>query len=69
MRDPNRIEPILEEIRRIWTAYPDLRLTQLLVNVIRPSEPCPQVFSFEDDELLKRLRRETTDRWVTGELS
>ena len=56
MRDPARIEVILEEVRRIWTANPDLRLAQLLVNVIRPPEPCPQVFYFEDDKLLERLR-------------
>jgi hypothetical protein len=56
MRDPARIDPILEEIRRIWTANPDLRLTQLLVNAVRPSEPCSQVYSFEDDKLLRALR-------------
>ncbi|MBA4190121.1 MAG: hypothetical protein C0467_19225 [Planctomycetaceae bacterium] len=56
MRDPARIEPILELIRKVWSASPDLRLSQLLVTVIRPTEPCPQVFYFEDTELLKRLQ-------------
>lgn len=56
MRDPARIDPILAEIRRIWMEWPDLRLSQLLVNVIRPTVPCPQVFYFKDDRLLQRLR-------------
>ncbi|MCU0706558.1 MAG: hypothetical protein MUF18_21590 [Fimbriiglobus sp.] len=69
MRDPARIEPILEEIRRIWTACPDLRLSQLLVNVIRSPEPCPQIFYFEDDKLLDRLRAYSVEGRVTGERS
>ncbi len=69
MRDPNRIEPILNEIRRIWTACPDLRLSQIIVNVIRSPEPCPQVFYFEDEELLKRLRAYSVSGWVKGEES
>ena len=56
MRDPARIDQILAEIRRIWVQYPDYRLAQLLVNLIHPIEPCPQVFYFEDSELLKRLQ-------------
>lgn len=56
MRDPARIDQILKEIRRVWVQYPDLRLTQLLVNLIHPRDPCPQVFYFEDTELLKRLQ-------------
>ena len=56
MRDPARIEQIIEKIWILWQAHPDLRLGQLLVNLIRPSEPCPQVFSFEDTELLNRLQ-------------
>lgn len=56
MRDPARIEPILELIRKVWSADPDLRLTQLLVNLIPITQPCPQVFYFEDTELLKRLQ-------------
>jgi hypothetical protein len=67
MRDPKRIEPILEEIRRIWTACPDLRLAQLLVNVIRSPEPCPQIFYFEDDKLLERLRAYPEGEYVQGE--
>lgn len=58
MRDPKRIEPMLEAIRRIWTAYPDLRLTQLVVNAARTGVPCPELFYLEDEEMLKRLNAE-----------
>jgi hypothetical protein len=61
MRDPARIEPILEAIRRVWAQNPDLRLAQLLVNVIRPTEPCPQVFHCEDSALLGQLKN-----WAEG---
>lgn len=63
MRDPERIIPILDALRVVWEQNPDLRLTQLLVNLIRPGEPCPRVFYFEDDELLKRLRRVAEVGW------
>ncbi|MBN9122042.1 MAG: hypothetical protein J0I06_23355 [Planctomycetes bacterium] len=48
MRDPNRIDRVIEKLREVWKAHPDLRLGQLLVNVIRPSQPCPQIFGVED---------------------
>lgn len=33
-RDPARIEPLLEDIKILWQACPDLRFGQLLENVI-----------------------------------
>jgi hypothetical protein len=33
MRDPERIDKVLEVIRIIWKANPDLRLTQLVLNI------------------------------------
>jgi len=34
---------------------PDLRLGQLIVNAVRPSNPCPEVFHAADDMLLRGL--------------
>ncbi|AMV30272.1 hypothetical protein VT84_38120 [Gemmata sp. SH-PL17] len=48
MRDPNRIDRITEQLRAVWHTSPDMRLGQLLVNAIKPSQPCPQIFSVED---------------------
>ncbi len=57
MRDPARIEQILDLLREVWARSPDLRLGQLIVNAVRPAEPCPEVFSIEDTVLARRLRR------------
>lgn len=55
MRDPARIEPMLMAIKEMWLLQPDLRLGQLLVNVVRPTEPCPDIFYLEDEILLQKL--------------
>lgn len=56
MRDPSRIDEVLAALREAWLESPDLRLGQLIVNAIRPSNPCPEIFYKEDDELLKGLK-------------
>lgn len=48
MRDPDRIDKILDDIRSAWKARPDLRLMQLLLN-IRTG------YYMEDNELQRRL--------------
>ncbi len=55
MRDPARIDQILEILRTVWTQHPDMRLGQLVVNAVRPSTPCPEVFSIEDTVLARKL--------------
>lgn len=55
MRDPNRIDRMIEMLWELWKAQPDLRLGQLLVNVIRPGEPCPRVFYAEDTDTEAKL--------------
>jgi hypothetical protein len=44
------------ELQARWLREPDLRLTQLLVNLIRPQTPCPEIFYFEDQKLLELLQ-------------
>jgi hypothetical protein len=58
VRDPARIERILGLVHQYWLRNPDWRLAQLVVNLVRPGEPCPQVFSAEDDRLEAALRAE-----------
>jgi len=57
MRDPERIEPMLELLAQVWRQNPDLRLAQILVNAIPDAGPCPQVFHAEDDVVDAGLRR------------
>jgi hypothetical protein len=52
MRDPKRIKEILKEIGDIWEIYPDLRLGQLLLNVVRD----PALYYVEDEDLVERLK-------------
>lgn len=55
MRDPDRIDPMIEQLRAAWKANPDLRLGQLVYNAVRPAEPCPRLFFVEDGVLLAGL--------------
>lgn len=55
MRDPKRIESVLDQIREIWEQVPDWRLGQLIVNAVKPGEPCPEVFYIEDTKLEHKL--------------
>lgn len=63
MRDPARIDRILDRIRELWKAQPDWRLGQLLTNVAPKFEE--KAFHFEDDELEARLRI-TRSRFVSN---
>lgn len=53
-RDPKRIERVLAKIRAIWWRSPDLRLMQLLGNVVPPTV---DQYYMEDDHLLRELER------------
>lgn len=55
MRNPERINRILNLIKRIWKKNPDLRLCQLIGNVFPHGE---DNYYKEDDELEKRLKEE-----------
>jgi hypothetical protein len=55
MRDPARIDDVLAALRAAWAESPDLRLGQLIVNAVRPTNPCPEVFYTEDDALVRGL--------------
>lgn len=52
MRDINRIDVVLNEIKDIWKKYPDLRLGQLICNVVRD----PALYYIEDENLVKELK-------------
>ena len=52
MRDPKRIEPILQLIRDIWYISSDLRLTQLIMNALKMNQ---DPYYIEDDKLKKAL--------------
>ena len=41
MRDPKRIPEMLEAIRDVWEAHPDLRLGQLIMIALGTHKPMP----------------------------
>lgn len=57
MRDPNRIDEVLEALREYWVAHPDMRLGQILVNLIG-AKFAVDIFYVEDDVLLEKLKEE-----------
>ena len=60
-RDPQRIDEVLAELDRIWKAYPDTRLGQLILSCLDGKDEL--LFNMEDEELLQRLR----DRYPAAE--
>ena len=58
MRDPERIDEILDLVREVWTQEPDLRLAQLIFNAARfEQENLKDVYNIEDSPLRKGLTR------------
>lgn len=51
-RDPKRIEKVIDKIRQFWYMYPDLRLGQILTNVVPRGV---DLFYVEEDYLIKYI--------------
>jgi uncharacterized protein YihD (DUF1040 family) len=49
--DPDRIDPMIELLRKQWKAHPTLRLCQLIVNLSDSAEP----FYVDDVTMKNRL--------------
>ena len=46
------IEKTISDLKKIWKTYPDLRLGQLICNVIRD----PALYYVADDTLINKLK-------------
>lgn len=53
MRDPERIDKILDDIKSIWKRHPDMRLGQLICNVI----PETYIYFVEDDSMIEAVNK------------
>lgn len=51
MRDVDRIDKVLGSISVVWKQHPDLRLGQLILNVLSD----PALYYVEDDQLVHYL--------------
>jgi uncharacterized protein YihD (DUF1040 family) len=67
--EPNSPKELLEMIDKVWAKHPDLRLTQLLINVIKPSESCSEIYYTEDSKLIDLLNELVTDETEVAEVS
>lgn len=58
MRDPDRIPPILEELKKAWEKYSDLRLGQLVIilNDVYGPKTSADLFTVEDEMMLKKIK-------------
>ena len=52
MRDKERIPGILARLEAVWEKYPDLRLGQLIVNVV---DDASLLYILEDNELIEGI--------------
>ncbi len=54
MRDPNRIDPFLEELGKLWKKnFPDWRFTQFIINVFGNRD----LFYMEENEFLVEVKK------------
>ncbi len=56
MRNPIQIDSILDELRSVWKENPGMRLGQLMLALVKPSSPCPELFHLPDDQLAHRIQ-------------
>ena len=54
MRDKKRIPDILARLGNVWEKYPDLRLGQLIVNVV---DDASLLYMLEDNELIEGIEK------------
>jgi uncharacterized protein YihD (DUF1040 family) len=56
MRDPERIDKVLDLVRRIWHKYPDTRLSQMIINCVEDGN-YSGLYNLEDEQLVERLKK------------
>lgn len=66
-RDPERIDRMVGLLREAWQSYPDLRLTQLVINLADKGHDCGPVFYFDDAEMERRLEAFVENRRQGGQ--
>lgn len=52
MRNPDRIDEYLAVVEKVWKDYPDLRFSQLVLNVFRS----PTDYYLEDEDTLEMIK-------------
>ena len=61
MKAPHRIDTVIDAVREAWKTVPDWRLEQMIVNIIWSAGKMDPFF-LEDDDLLKAMGEQPTER-------
>ena len=62
MRDPARIEVLLELLRQYWKQNPDLRIGQIITNLSSSKRMSIDPYYIEDDMIINSLKEELSLR-------
>lgn len=54
MKTAERIDPFIDELRRVWRQNPDLRFGQLVINIKTYGE-IRNLYNVEDEYMLKEI--------------
>ena len=68
MRDPERIDTIMEQLKLLWKQYPEMRLGQLVTNVACCGciKTVQDEFYIEDDQWLYGIKKVLAEGWDYG---
>ena len=67
MRDPQRIDRVINLVKTLWKQSPDLRLCQLISNLGFRVCQNNDVFHVEDDALETQIKKVLKDGWEAAE--
>ena len=56
MRDPARIDKVLDLVSSMWHKHPDIRLSQMILNCVK-YDNYQALYNLEDEELMERLKK------------
>jgi uncharacterized protein YihD (DUF1040 family) len=62
LRDPARIEVLLELLRQYWKQNPDLRIGQIITNLSSSKRMSIDPYYIEDDMIINSLKEELSLR-------
>jgi len=58
LRNPKRIPEILERLRKVWEAQPDMRLGQLIENIFPNTDyDYISAYNIEDEEFMDTIEK------------
>jgi len=67
MRDPKRIDEVLQRLGELWRQHPDMRLGQLVANLTRDprsgATSAARCFNLEDEQMMMAIVTVIENGW------